>query len=123
MGTVAKRSWRNRLNQNQEHLKNEITQSVLMLHQELVSQKDVVQRFRNLRQLFIQHGFSTSLPDAMIADWETKAQQTQHYIEYGVLEWFATLKDDCLQKNLPTTDVDFAITQWNEQLQRTRQNL
>ena len=120
---MANRSWRNRLNQNQEHIKNEITQSVLMLHQELVSQKNVVQRFRNLRQFFIQHGFSPSLSDAMIADWDAKAQQTQHYIEYGVLEWFATLRDDCLQKNLPTTDVDFAITEWEEQLQHIKQNL
>ena len=105
-----------------EYLGEQITQSVIMLHQTLSAQKDVVRRFQNLRSFFIQHGFSTSIPDALIAEWEENARQTQRYIEYGVLEWFDNLRENCLQKKLPTDDVDFAIAEWRKQIQSTYQH-
>ena len=108
------------MNRNEERIKDEIAQSVLLLHQELDGRRDLVQRYRDLRQFFINQGFSTALPDAMIAEWEARVQHTQQYITHDVLEWFEGLREDCLRKGLPTADVDFAIAEWREQLRRTQ---
>ena len=64
-----------------EDLKNEIKQAITSLNEQLVGQQDAIERFNNLRTFLSQQGFSTSVPDAMIAEWEGYAQRTRHHID------------------------------------------
>ena len=61
-----------------EKLKNE---EVEFLTRELSSQREFLEYLRNFRNSFIEHGYSTSVPDTMIAGWEARVQTIQSRLE------------------------------------------